>query len=217
MSERTTPPGLVRRLRKDGTVRMYWCAKNASRRAKNYPDGHVKIPDDATQDQIADICGRNYDRLQQWLNLREIVMKNIGALNMKEYDSTFVNASNVPELADIKAEGRAGYVYFIGDARHVKIGFTSQPKKRMMELQISAPNAVRHYLLIIGAESHETALHALFYRDHHRGEWYKITKRVKCFMEKHRANQPAEYIENMIFEKVRTRSCQSVRDKEKTQ
>ncbi len=217
MNEHVKPTGLVRRVNRGGGFRLYWCAKNVSRKAARYPEGNVRIPDGATEEEIAAICESNNQRLRRWIDIRENLRIKAGALSVKEYDATFVNATEVAELGSISPEGRPGYVYFIGDRKHVKIGFTSQLKKRMIELQISVPNQVRHYLLIVGTEAHEAALHSLFYQDHHRGEWYKITKRVKFFMERHRANRPIEYFENIATEKVRTLSCQVMSYSEKNQ
>ena len=68
MGERSQTPGLIARKRKSGPDRLYWNADNVSRKARGYPDRLIPLPDDATDEEILDLCETYTERLLQWLH-----------------------------------------------------------------------------------------------------------------------------------------------------
>jgi hypothetical protein len=68
MGERSQTPGLIARKRKSGPDRLYWNADNVSRKARGYPDRLIPLPDDATDEEIVDLCETYTERLLQWLH-----------------------------------------------------------------------------------------------------------------------------------------------------
>ncbi len=76
-------------------------------------------------------------------------------------------------------------VYFISDGNHVKIGYTKSDdiNKRLKGLQTSSPETLIVEGLIKNAnERDERELHKLFKDERQRGEWFKLTNRLKYFI-----------------------------------
>ncbi len=68
MGDRSRTPGLIARARKNGPDRLYWSADNVSRKARGYPDRLIPLPDDATDEEIVDLCETYTEKLLQWLH-----------------------------------------------------------------------------------------------------------------------------------------------------
>ncbi len=51
--------------------RLYWRAKNLSRKAKGYPEPSILLPDDATTEEIEALCETYTARLEAWLEYGE--------------------------------------------------------------------------------------------------------------------------------------------------
>ena len=64
---RSTTPGLEARKRPNGPDRLYWRAANLSKKAKGYPDPLIPLPDDATSEEIEELCEAYTARLMAWL------------------------------------------------------------------------------------------------------------------------------------------------------
>lgn len=67
MPARSETPGLVRRQRKN-SITLYWRALSVSRKAGEYPDQMIRLPADAGEAEIAELCEQYTARLDQWLN-----------------------------------------------------------------------------------------------------------------------------------------------------
>lgn len=68
------------------------------------------------------------------------------------------------------------YVYAIGDAdhRHVKIGYTNDPQRRLRNIRITCPFAVSILWHTEGGVILEDALHGYFADYHSFGEWFEF-------------------------------------------
>lgn len=89
-------------------------------------------------------------------------------------------------LRDARAQRRGvqGYVYLIveelpgGALRYGKVGFSTNPHKRVAELQTGNPRVLRLHLARPGTEADEAALHAKYAHRNVLQEWFHITKNL---------------------------------------
>ena len=66
-----------------------------------------------------------------------------------------------------------GRVYFIDDGFFIKIGFSSQPQKRIVKLQTSSPFKLTLIGSVPGNKRIEAELHARFRHLKSHGEWFR--------------------------------------------
>lgn len=76
-----------------------------------------------------------------------------------------------------------GFVYFVHNGEHVKIGWSKDWKGRLRTLQTSNPAKLKIMLVIVGSRADEGDLHAEFQADRVRGEWYRPTQQIVAFIE----------------------------------
>lgn len=89
-------------------------------------------------------------------------------------------------LRDHKAqrEGRQGYVYCIREAipgggfSHIKIGYSTNPWKRVAELQTGNPRPLALVCMKKGTPSDEKALHQKYIQQNFLQEWFTVTKEM---------------------------------------
>ena len=87
---------------------------------------------------------------------------------------------------------RAGWVYLIRSGRsdYYKIGLAKDPKVRLHQLQVGNPEelSIVHTIECEDVVEVEDGLHNRFVRQHHRGEWYRLSaedvERVRAYKEK---------------------------------
>lgn len=76
-----------------------------------------------------------------------------------------------------------GNVYFVSGAEFVKIGFATDLKQRLKELQIGCPHDLKIVAVIEGAApSMERIVHAAFEESRVRGEWFKLDERLESLI-----------------------------------
>lgn len=73
-------------------------------------------------------------------------------------------------------------VYFITDGEHVKIGVAKDPAARLTALQVGHPSRLTLLGIAPGGEQCEQYLQSMFKAEHHRGEWYALSARLKEFI-----------------------------------
>lgn len=67
-------------------------------------------------------------------------------------------------------------IYFItAGNKHVKIGYSANPEKRLKELQTGNPLKLKLVTTIPGSYETEKALHLYFTRNKREGEWFHLT------------------------------------------
>jgi hypothetical protein len=85
----------------------------------------------------------------------------------------------VTETQKAKAPNVGGYVYFVetADGQHVKIGFSTRPRKRFSEFGTLRPSifAIRLLGSIPGSRKTERLLHEKFADARDNGEWFRKT------------------------------------------
>lgn len=74
------------------------------------------------------------------------------------------------------------YVYFVSDGDNVKIGFTTKPAKRMINLQAANPRQLRVLAVFQGPKTIEGYLHFLFREHHVSGEWFADCEAITKFL-----------------------------------
>ncbi len=79
-----------------------------------------------------------------------------------------------------------GFIYFVGtsDSSFVKIGFSTKPRRRFLELGALRPSPFALDLLgwIPGDRALEAELHERFKVERDNGEWFKFSERLKAFI-----------------------------------
>ncbi len=90
------------------------------------------------------------------------------------HDFTFKDVERV-----VDHQKRTHVVYFIFCAGFVKIGTTSNLKRRLAELQIGAPWQTRIVGLIPGGRATELFLHFFFRDDSAGGEWFIMSDQLR--------------------------------------
>lgn len=75
------------------------------------------------------------------------------------------------------------YVYLIqaGENGPVKIGATTDPRKRLIGLQVGHYEVLRILAIIPDSVAREAQLHEWFKADHIRGEWFRFSDAIQTF------------------------------------
>lgn len=68
---------------------------------------------------------------------------------------------------------RQPFVYFLRCEGFVKIGFTTEPARRLLNCQVGNPFTVTIAAQVFGDEALETSLHNRFRKLRHRDEWFR--------------------------------------------
>jgi hypothetical protein len=74
-----------------------------------------------------------------------------------------------------------GFVYAIQADDAVKIGWASDPVRRLSELNVGSPNKHRLIGFVAATKSQERELHLLLSRWRIRGEWFRLVDAVEHF------------------------------------
>lgn len=77
---------------------------------------------------------------------------------------------------------RTGEVYFVSDGEHIKIGYSTAPKIRVADLQVSSGRELVLLGTISGGLDTERRLHARFAHCRVRGEWFSPTPELTAFI-----------------------------------
>ena len=75
------------------------------------------------------------------------------------------------------------HIYFVRCGAFVKIGHSGSVAFRMKTMRTGNPYELELLALLRGHEETERALHEMFRRQHHRDEWFKLTKPIKEFVD----------------------------------
>ena len=75
-------------------------------------------------------------------------------------------------------------VYFIKSGDFIKIGTTTDIKKRMAVLQVGSPFKLSVLALVEGSFEEESKLHTKFKKQRMKGEWFKINKKILDYISK---------------------------------
>jgi hypothetical protein len=86
------------------------------------------------------------------------------------------------------SSGPVVYVISGGDAKFVKIGFSSNFKQRLRSLRTASHVEPTVHLVMPGTRSLERDLHERFAFARHNREWFRLTVEVKTFITSQRAN-----------------------------
>jgi hypothetical protein len=84
-----------------------------------------------------------------------------------------------------KAARGIGYVYFFADAPGtlLKIGYASDPLRRLRELQTAAPSVLMPVCVAPGGVTLEKALHEKFEAEWAHGEWFEFSDRIRSYLD----------------------------------
>jgi DNA-binding XRE family transcriptional regulator len=74
-------------------------------------------------------------------------------------------------------------VYFLKAENRIKIGFATNPSKRIASIQTSSPFKLDVVLIIDGNFETEQNLHKMFREYRHTGEWFEFVEPIKKFIE----------------------------------
>lgn len=107
-----------------------------------------------------------------WMNFADAK-----ALSMELNLSAGVNP--LKSLSEKSLSAHVGYVYFIFvSSGKVKIGFSKNPHSRIRSLQTAIESEIRSIMIVPGTLHEEQELHAQFFTERIRGEWFEATQRI---------------------------------------
>ena len=108
-------------------------------------------------------------------------LKNIQGLSEK-LQLAWIKKANLAALGRWDAPGSK--VYFVsGDDQFIKIGFTTDLKKRIASLNTASPRALRVRLVLDGSLELEQELHTKFSRYRANGEWFHFSEEIRQYIE----------------------------------
>lgn len=74
-----------------------------------------------------------------------------------------------------------GFVYFVTDGEHIKVGFSTRPEKRVRDLRTAKPLTV--LAIVAGTRAQEKAVHTAFNATKVHGEWFEASAELKALAE----------------------------------
>lgn len=80
--------------------------------------------------------------------------------------------------SDGRMNSKKGYVYFSFSGRQVKIGFSTNPFRRALQLKTGMPMGVTAFATVAGSPTDEKHLHRVLRKDRLHGEWFVATELV---------------------------------------
>lgn len=90
-------------------------------------------------------------------------------------------ARGLPVIRDIRLHQQlsgVSAVYFVGDSRFVKIGYSTDLLSHLANIQVSVPHRVFLIGLRKGGESDVTKIHKIFHEHWHFADWFKMNEPV---------------------------------------
>ena len=87
----------------------------------------------------------------------------------------------------IRDDSPVVYAIRMGFTGPIKLGYTNDLRRRLVELQVGSPVELRVLLAMPGCLDDETALHVRFKPDLLRGEWYRPSETLLAWIEAERA------------------------------
>ena len=88
-------------------------------------------------------------------------------------------------------------IYFIRQSDYVKIGYASDVRTRLSDLQVASPYDLSVLFMMEGDYDKEKELHDRFVKDKIRGEWYILSEDIREYIEKNRS-QDLRYDEGLV-------------------
>jgi hypothetical protein len=77
----------------------------------------------------------------------------------------------------------SGYVYAMRSGSAIKIGFSTEPERRLLSIATGCADGCELVGYAVGTKEHEAELHALCSKEHIRGEWFREEGVVSLFLE----------------------------------
>lgn len=136
-------------------------------------------PEDAAQDYCNHFNGGKVPTSQ--------ILKTAGheyVVDETDKDPEYQAALGVMRDRRAQRAGKQGYVYLIievnpgGALTFGKVGYSTNPAKRVAELQTGNPRLLRLHLARPGTEADERALHAKYQQHNVLQEWFRLTKEL---------------------------------------
>lgn len=129
-------------------------------------------------DQAAEYCGLSVDTFLRVCPVRPLPLADGRWLRVRLDEWK----QSLPDDWTPEADGNdfrdsremPGWVYVVGFAGYVKIGFTSRSvEERIVSLQTGCPEPIAVYATLRGSLSFERHLHDRFKSFHTQGEWFR--------------------------------------------
>lgn len=118
-------------------------------------------------------------------NIKIAICKQCGEQLTHNKDQTCDLCNGIP--IDFHSNNELSKIYFIQDKKSnaIKIGLSTNPRRRLRSIQAYNPN-VLHLLLTLDTDNPkktERLLHEKFQKCHIHGEWFKETMELRSFIE----------------------------------
>lgn len=127
-------------------------------------------------------------------------LENKGKINnaSSNHDRRGVNGSGTRPKIDAWLTQRCSLpvqegerVYFILCGDYIKVGFSTNPHKRLASMQTGSPFELVLLADIPGSKDDEQEIHRMFPDLHFRGEWFRDDPRIRAFIEATKIKRPA--------------------------
>lgn len=88
--------------------------------------------------------------------------------------------------------------YFIGSSEtdRVKIGYTGDIGRRLVDIQVGCPDVVSVLHTMPGSRGTEAMLHRKFAKQHYRGEWFTLSGEIERFILCRQMGLPGDWLED---------------------
>jgi len=97
--------------------------------------------------------------------------------------TTRAKTARRPKVVKPEYTGKKGYIYFAKSDDLVKIGFATNPHRRVQELGTGNHNKIVLYDSFPSYQAAEKLLHRRFKADRVRGEWFHLSNDIEEFLE----------------------------------
>ena len=154
-------PGLKRLPKPNGFVSWYWAASQITRNVGQFRPKTVRLWHGQGEPPPTELSRIASQAQQLTIDLKEAPGRyRLGARRSKR-----------------------GTVYFVRAGERVKIGFTKDLDRRLVQLQNFFPDPLEVLLSMPGSILMEQELHRRFAADRLRGEWFLCSPAIRAFTE----------------------------------
>jgi len=161
-------------------------------------------PKELTESQKI-FCNENFELINQYKEAFQRGVISVGTENFEHYRNKVILYSNIISnkfnikidqvcrfafgyqeqthlLQGVFTKRSEDHLYFITNGRHIKIGRTNNPARRIVDLQVSSPDKLQYIKVFHYRGDYEFRIHAIFKSIRLKGEWFKDDGQIRSYI-----------------------------------